>query len=449
MKKFLLTFAFVLFAFTFYNITEADACVAPVERIETGEVELYEADDIIMQYIKLNVRPAESNYVITIEASVRNKNAEPATVMFGIPYYFYNGLSASSNVSVTMNGNNVPGITKVDAVRNPALGDSQAYYSSYYCWSIDIVADDVAYMYITLTAGTRRYENGTQSLDLPMNVLQYWADEGGVGEIIINSPLVDVYSYDRALIMAPTSVSGDGIAIWKNGLSDYTSSLQICHNIEDRVLAAFFGYTYTDGVKGEASRAFSSKRYADAIRIIDREGLAEFADFSFMKMICYEKLGYETEAYDILKKIYNNPNICFAADNRYDISEYVSKKMIFEYYSSFEGSEKEVLQAKRDALNSGINNLTSSKSSVFIMWAKNEMSMLDMILGSVPQQGNQGNTSIPGQGTMTQTPWVSKISEPVIITVGIVIVVVVIFCLTGLFTGTMKKSSKTHSLKKR
>ena len=158
-----------------------------------------------------------------------------------------------------------------------------------------------------------------------------------------------------------------------------------------------------------------------------------------MKMVCYENLGLESSAYEILKTIYDK-NVCFSADNKYDISEYVKKRMLYMYYSSIDGKTEELLEAKKNILKTGIESLSESKSSVFMTWAKAELNNIE---GESAGDNDNDNDNQP-TGDPTQKSWLKEISEPVIITVGIVMIVVVIFCLTGMFSG-MNKNKKTKA----
>ena len=73
-------------------------------------------------------------------------------------------------------------------------------------------------------------------------------------------------------------------------------------------------------------------------------------------------------------------------------------------------------------------------------WAKAELNNIE---GESAGDNDNDNDNQP-TGDPTQKSWLKEISEPVIITVGIVMIGVVIFCLTGMFSG-MNKNKKTKA----
>lgn len=445
MKRFLLTFVFAVCVFACCHAVKAQACVAPLEYASDSDVMLYKTDDIAMQYCKLEIRPTAAGYfAVTAEIAVKN-NGDDANVTFGIPYYFYNGLSQVSSLAVNYKGSTSK-VTKLNAVKNEELGDTAPFYSSYYCWNADIKSGETAYMYITFTVSQRNYENNTMCIDIPLDVLKYWSNKSGSARIIIDSAAVNIYSYDRNPSIVPSFVYSDGKLVWKNDISIYNGNLTVYHNVDYSVIYKFFSNIYTSGPQKEAAELFRTRQYDAAISFIDENVLTEDINFVFMKMVCYENLGLESSANEILKTIYDK-NVCFSADNKYDISEYVKKRMLYMYYSSIDGKTEELLEAKKNILKTGIESLSESKSSVFMTWAKEELNSLEG--ESSGNNNNNNNNNNQETGDPTQKSWLKEISEPVIITVGIVMIVVVIFCLTGMFSGMNKnKKIKARNVKR-
>lgn len=444
MKRFLLVFVFLLCAFAYFNSDDADACIAPLELSSESEVSIYSADDLIMQYCRIEIRPAASYFAVTAEIAVKN-SGEKRNVTMGVPYYFYSGLSKTSNVSVNYKGSSLK-VTRLNGIKNADAETGNVFYNSYYCWTAEIDNGETAYMYITFTADQRAYENNTKCIDIPLDVLKFWSDESGMAEIIIDSAFVNIFSYDRTPSIAPSFVYSDGKLVWKKDISLYNGNLTVYHNIDNSVIQKFFANVYKSGKEKDASDLFGKRRYAEAVDFIDQNGLSESTDFMFMKMVCFEKLGLEDDAYEILKAIYDK-DVCFSADNRYDISEYTRKRLLFAYYSSVSEKSEELLKQKREILANGIKSLTDSKSSVFITWANNEIKTIDSMIKAYPQDNGQGD--VEQKGDLTAKQWLGKISEPVVIAVGIVIVAVTAFCIAGMLSGTKRnKKAKKRTIKR-
>lgn len=443
MKRFLLTLVFLFCVFAYFGLSSADACVAPLETASDSTVSLYKADELIMQYYKMEIRPAGSYFAVTLEVAVKN-NGEKKNVQMGIPYYFYSGLSKASNVAVNYKGASVK-VKRLDAVKNAEAYSGSVFYNSYYCWTAEIDKDEIAYMYITFTVDQRAYENNTLCIDIPLDVLQCWSDKSGIAEIIIDSAAVSIFSYDRTPSISPSFVYSDGKLVWKRDISLYNGNLNVCHNIDVSVISKFFTNVYKSGAEQKTATLFSNRKYAEAIASVDENGLSDNSDFLFMKMVCMEKLGFEDEAYEILKSIYDK-TVCFSADSRYDISEYTAKRMLYSYYCSITDTSQAMLKHKREVLTEGLETLSDSRSSVFITWVNSEIKTLNSMISAYSE--DDGQTTIEPTGNLTTKIWFGKISEPVIIAVGAVLIVVVIFCVTGMLSGKKKtKKTKTRNIK--
>ncbi len=453
MKKFLLTFVFCLFAFAFYNMAQAEACVAPLERSELNSVQIYEANDIILQYAKITIEPLQQTYKVTAELSLRNTNDSVKSLLLGIPKNFYNSNASVNSVSVSYNNNKITANADTPANKNTQLGEDQAFYGTYYSFPIEILADDVAYLYITFTADARHEESGLRYVDIPLDVLQYWKNAGGYIDLDIDGALTALYSYDVISPLRPTSVSEHGGLYWDESLSRCTSNITVGYYIDDVVISRFFKNEYSEGDAALAAQLFSQKRYGETIKLIDEKGLDAANNFKFMKMVCYEKLGEKGAAQDILKVLYTATDVCFSATQEYDISEYVSKRMIYTYYDSVPGVSKESFEQRLNVLQTGIKLLGDTRSYAFRLWANYEIRVQSALSG-IPVSGsdmgldNNQNAGV-GSGDMTQDVWMNQISQPILIMVGIIIIVVVIFCLTGMFTGTTKKTGRSHNFRKK
>ena len=69
------------------------------------------------------------------------------------------------------------------------------------------------------------------------------------------------------------------------------------------------------------------------------------------------------------------------------------------------------------------------------------------MIKAYPQDNGQGD--VEHKGDLTAKQWLGKISEPVVIAVGIVIVAVTAFCIAGMLSGAKRnKKAKKRTIKR-
>lgn len=107
-------------------------------------------------------------------------------------------------------------------------------------------------------------------------------------------------------------------------------------------------------------------------------------------------------------------------------------------------------------LSTGISSLSESKSSVFLKWARVEIKRLSNQGEDKPL--NPDKTQKPDDKPTPDTKpseelkeknLLKELSEPIILATGIVMIVVVLFCVMGMRSGNKKKKKEKVHYKKR
>ncbi len=450
MKKYILAIILAILMALTIGAVNASACVAPLTEAD-GNVMMYNEEDISLQNCYVEIRPAASYFAMTAEVSLKN-NSEAKTVKLGLPVFFNGGFAQAQNVSVTYKGQTLK-LKSRDASANPDIGTGNGNYSSFYTWDAEIGSNETATFLITLTVTTRMYKNDTQCIDLPLMLLNCWEGEGGMVNVLVDSAVMKVYSYERTPDYYPSSINEGGaleFSISKKDISSTGRELVINHNIDFEVLKKYYSNVYTSGDQKTVADLFKTRQYQSCIVKIDELGLTS-NDFTFMKMVCYEKLSMTKEANEILASIYDK-QVCFSSNNDYDIADYVSRRMLYDYYSlrKSEGANAATLN---DILTKGTAKLTS-KSKLFLDWTSAKQAELQKLIkaseNEKEEEGKKDPDNNPSEKSeMSFKTWLKSISEPLVLTVGVVMIVVVVFCLMGILSGGKKKTkAKTHYIKR-
>lgn len=444
MKKICITFLFAVCFAALFGICEAQACVAPVD-FENGTMIVYE-NDVSMGNFRIEMRPTESNYyAVTMEFSLKNNSGEQKTIKMGVPQYFYGSLTKISSFAVSRNGASVK-TTLTDMEKNAQFPSNDPYYGTMYVWQATLEADENAFFRSTYTVNTRSDKKNMEYVDIPLKILKYWGNGTTRLEAVLDSTMLNIYTYDRTTSIEPTTIEETGALIWKIKEFNCNSNLSVYYNNDISVIAKYFTNTALNDIQKQAAEFFRTRRYDAAVNFIeDNKELDGDVNYRFMKMVCYEKLGEETKAELLLDELLTE-TVCFSSNGEYDISEYVKKRLLYEYYTKAKntgiGEEK-----LNEILTEGMSTLTESKSSVFMSWANSEIKRNKLVINNMGYNENQKDPvdDIPQQsGNLTAKDWFKQLSQPTVIAVGIAILSVVVFCIFGMFTdkGNKKRNNE-------
>ncbi|MBE5818370.1 MAG: hypothetical protein E7312_04865 [Clostridiales bacterium] len=443
MKKYIMMFAFVVCVAAAVCTARAKACVVPIISDESSNTAGY-LQSVELESLRLELRPTESNYyATTLEFSVKNTTDAALDVTMGIPQYFYSTLSKISSLSVNFKGKSA-GAKLTDIAKAADHQSGDPYYNTVYVWTSHLEAGEIGYFRATFTVSTRADSKGMEYVDLPLKALRYWGDGKTSLNVTLDSTMLNIYSYDRTPSIRPTLVESTGALVWHLNEFDAKSNLTAYYNSDTAVITKYFNNMFTSGNEKQAADLFRAKRYYEAVAFIDsNEALSNNLNLRFMKMICLEKLGDEVAAKALLSELFDE-EVCFSSNTEFDLSEYVKKRMIFAYYNNAKasGAADSLLE---EILTTGLAKLTESKSSLFIDWANTQRKSLTLSPSNPNVGGSQqgSNTKPPEQsGELTVKQWLKQLSEPAVVTVGAVLVVVVIFCLVGMKNEKKKKPNK-------
>lgn len=426
---------------TLFGAVTAEACVVPLEEA-SGKYMVKDEKNVSVENAVIEIRPGSGTASYSLELALKNNGEEDTTVIVGLPKFFYSSLSNVSSVSVSINGSSVS-VKSYEGSANEAI-EYDPGFTSYYSWTVDIRSGETVYMTAGFAASTRAYNNGTQVADLPLRALTTWAGDVGNVEIKFDSLALDVYSYNRAPSLEPTKLYDGGMLEWKipSG-SDISKNLAVYYDIDFNVIQKYFSNIYKSGDEKTAAELFRQKKFNEAVNVIDSE-LSSSVDFQFMKMVCLEKLGRISQANDILAELYDK-DVCFSSNGEYDMSEYAKKRMLFNYYLVMSKKASDIPAANK-MLSKGIKSLSASKSSLFIDWAKKTASVEVSDDPSTPGKKEEDD---PKGEKFSFKKWLSEMSDPLILAFGILLIVVVVFCIMGLLSGNKpKKTVKKHSMKR-
>ena len=449
MRKYITMFAFAVCMAIAVCIAKAEACVVPLIPNESSITAGY-LQSVDMENVRLELRPTESNYyAVTLEFSVKNTTDTALDVTMGIPQYFYSTLSNISSLSVRFKGASTGAkLTDIAKAEDHQSGDP--YYNTVYVWTSHLEAGEIGYFRATFTAATRLDTNGMEYADIPLKALRYWGDGKTNVNITLDSTMLNIYTYDRTPSIRPTSVESTGALVWNLGDFEAKSNFTAYYNNDIAVITKYFTNVFKNGNEKQAADLFKAKRYYEAIVFIDSsEALSSNLNFRFMKMVCLEKIGDSVGAKALLSELFDE-DICFSSNTEFDLSEYVKKRMIFAYYNNAKssGAADSLLD---EILTTGLAKLTESRSSLFIDWANNERRSFTLSPSNPNIGGNQQgtNTTPPEQsGELTVKQWLKQLSEPTVVTVGAVLVVVVIFCLMGMRNEKVKNVKRKNKYSK-
>lgn len=444
MKKFCVIFLFTLCVAVLFTVSEAQACVAPIDT-ESATKLCYEKN-VSMNSFYLEMRPTESNYfAVTMEFSLKNTSEEQINVNIGVPQYFYGSLTKISSFAVSRNGTLIK--TKLtDMEKNEELSSSDPYYSTMYVWSATIEADEIAFFRSTFTVNTRLDKKNTEYVDIPLKALNFWGEGKTQFKAVLDSAMLNVYTYDKTPSIEPTTMDETGALVWN--ISDFAAkrNLSFYYNNDISVIAKYFTNTASDDIQKQAGDLFKARRYYEAINLINsNEELNNDVNYRFMKMVCCEKLG-DTKSYvELLNELFNK-DICFSANSEYDISEYVKKRMLYAYYNNAKnvGAGEEMLN---EILEEGISTMTASSSTLFMNWVNGEKKRNLLVIGSDYKENNNsnnGSNNIQQSGELTAKDWFKQLSQPAVLTVGLVVVLVALFCVFGMFADKNNKGGKKN-----
>ena len=423
---------------------KAQACVVPIISGESSITAGY-VQNVEMESVRLELRPTESNYyAVTLEFAIKNTDDTAIDVTMGVPQYFYSTLSKISSFAVNFKGKSTsPKLTDIAKAADHQSGDP--YYNTVYVWTSHLEAGETGYFRSTFTVSTRADNKGMEYLDVPLKALRYWGDGKTNVNITLDSTMLNIYTYDRTPSIRPTLVEPTGALVWRLNQFDAKSNLTAYYNNDIAVITKYFSNTCTQGNEKQVAELFKSKRYYEAVVFIDsNEALSRNLNLRFMKMICLEKLGDDIGAKALLSELFDE-DVCFSSNTEFDLSEYTKKRMVFAYYNSAKsaGAADSLLD---EILTVGLAKLTESKSSLFINWANTEKKTLALSPSNPNAGGNQqgSNTTPPEQiGDLTAKQWLKQLSQPAIVTVGVVLVVVVVFCFIGMGNDKVKKIKNT------
>ncbi len=440
MKRFIFTFLFTLCAVAVFGVVKAQACVVPLMQDENGALVQYYEEDISMENFMLEMRPTEGNsYAATMEFAVKNTSDMTKSVTFGVTKYFYATVTQITNFSMRFEG--ILTKTKLsDIKKNPSLQSGDPYYPSMYAWTVDIDAGETAFFRTAFSVDTRSDRRNTEFIDVPLKALRFWGNGQSRIKLVLDSALLNVYSYEKTPSMEISKMEDTGALIWEREEFDGSVNLSVSYNYDFSVIARYFTNVFTSGIEKQASDLFRLRKFGEAIKLIDEnEALANNMHFRFMKMVCCEKLGKTEDAKALLNELYSL-DVCFSSNSEFDLSEYAKKRMIFDYYSNAKsaGTSGAVLN---EILTEGIKALTSSRSSVFMAWVDREKAGNPVEDDDVQNNVSQIRPSdIPGQsGDLTVKQWFAQLSQPAVLTVGLALVVVVLYCIVGMQVEKNKK----------
>lgn len=415
-KNIMLAFFIVLGFFVCYGMTKVNACVVPLECDEEGIPSVVQSEDLVMQNFDLKVTSFNKTSAnIILQLAIKN-NGGDRTVIVGVPA----GMVESRQI-------------KLNSKQPTDLIDSSN--TTYHTWELEIKSNEIAYANLTITTIAYGYTNDSSRITLNLGRLKSWA---GLGNVVVEMDIRDsaLYSYDPTPSLVPTYIEESGRHVWK--LNSKPENLTIYYCPDDVVLKKFFLNVYKDGHEREAATFFYSSDYYGAIKLID-EKLSDNVDFQFMKMVCAEKLGMVDVAESILSQIYDK-TVCFSGNGSFDISEYVAKRMLYDYYKILLNKNyKQELLSK--LLSDGIESMSTSKSRIFINWAKSEIKMLETVV----EDDKKTDDTLPDGEEIKKKSLIKELSNPVVIATGVVMVAVVLFCVIGMTSnGKKKKAEKTN-----
>ncbi len=453
MKRFLITFAFVICFFAFIK-TEAEAFVAPVESND-NYISLYEEQTVCLEYVDILIQPMTDYFTMTADIVVTN-NGSAREMEFGIPYYFYSGLSNVTGISISRNGVQISPVLKNTAPDPEIPLEAQKTYS-YYCFKVPLNDNETILISFVINVSVRHYKNNMQCIDLPLSIFDYWVNSSGQIDIKLESRHTKIYSYDKAPNISPDKILETGALVWNFKTFSGLKNLIAYNNIDHQVIRKFFLNTYTSADARNAATLFGTHDYASAIAIID-EKLSSDINFLFLKMVCLEELGRKADVHALLQQLYSNADIGFSTNSEYDISEYIRKRMYYSYYNSCLETVDDY-KYLANLLGDCISTLSLSRSSVFISWVNDEIEYLNVHSGKEagtqigkPSGDNDNSTDKNDtlkDNDMKAFTWLEQLNEPVIIIVGIVLVVVVVFCMWGMLSNMNTKKSEKKRLKRR
>lgn len=439
MKRICITVLFAACFFALLGVSEAKACVAPVET-ETGTMICYEKD-VSMNNFYIEMRPTESGYyAVTMEFSIKNALDEQKTLNIGVPQYFYGALTKISNFAVSSKGSSVK-TTLTDMKNNEEHSSSDPYYSTMYVWPVTLEAGEIAFFRSTFTVNTRADKKNMEYADIPLKALRFWGDGKTSVKAVLDSTMLNVYTYDRTPSIEPTVIEDTGALIWDIVKFDGKSNLSFYYNSDISVIAKYFTNTASDDIQKQVSELFRTRRYNEAIQLIDSEkSLSSNVNYRFMKMVCHEKLGNIDEVTKLLNELFTK-DVCFSSNGEYDISEYIKKRMLYTYYDNAKdlGVSREMLN---EILEEGTKTLTESKSFVFMSWVNKEIQHNKALIGKEYEGDNGSNVIPPQSGDLTAKDWFKQLSQPAVMTVGIVIIVVALFCVFGMLANNGSNGRK-------
>ena len=440
MKKFFITFAFAVIATVLFGMAKAAACIVPVD-LDGGSPMAYDEQDLTMEFFKIDIRPTlNSSYSATIEFAVKNHSEADKAMTFGMPRYFQNPAAASSVTA--SHKNKLITVTLENIARNPQA-EGLPYYNSMYTFAGVVPAGGVEYFRVSFTVHPRSDSKNMYFIDLPLRALGYWANETVNTKVVLDSFLLNIYSYDKMPDMMPSYAEATGALVWDMPQYSCDKNMLTYYNLDFPTLSRFFTNTYTTGEAKVVAELFSKRCYGQVIDAIDgNESLSENLNFQFMKMCCLESLGDMTGADEILSEIYKE-DICFSTNSSFDISEYVKKRMLHRHYTSLK-SKSAAAELLNEVLVEGMEHLTSSRSQIFINWMRSEMRINELSISQnyVPGVGggNDGNGDEQiGGGHLTVKEWFKELSHPAVLTVGAVMVAVMVFCIVGMLADNNKK----------
>lgn len=441
MKKFCVIFVFTMCFTVLFGISQAQACVAPVDTQDGNKLQ-YE-ENISMKNFRIEMRPTESNYyAVTMEFSLKNNSEEQKTVNMGVPQYFYGSLTKISSFAVSRNGSALKA-KLTDIEKNENLSSTDLYYSTMYVWSATLEADEIAFFRSTYTVNTRTDKKNMEYVDIPLKTLKFWGNGTTRLEAVLDSAMLNVYTYDRTPSIEPTQIENTGALIWNIAEFDCKSNLSFYYNNDISVIAKYFTNTASDDIQKKAANLFKTRQYYSSISFIEEnKSLDTNMNYRFMKMICHEKLGNLSEATALLNELFSK-DICFSSNGEYDISEYVKKRMLYAYYNNAKnmGAGEELLN---EILTEGTSTLTTSKSFIFMDWVNKELKNNKLVIGTeYKEPENDPSDDIPQQsGNLTAKDWFKQLSQPAVLTVEISVAAVVAFCIFGMFADKGGKNGK-------
>lgn len=442
MKKICIAFLFALCFVVLFATSEAEACVAPVD-IEDGAKVYYE-DGVSMNHFYIEMRPTESNYyAVTMEFSLKNISGEYKNINIGVPQYFYGSLTKISSFAVSSKGSTIK--TKLtDMIKNAELQTSDPYYGTMYVWSAALEKDETVFFRSTFTVNTRSDKKNMEYVDIPLKTVRFWGNGKTRFNAVLDSTMLDIYTYDKTPSIEPTEIEDTGALIWNIPNFEGKSNLSFYYNNDISVIAKYFTNTASNELQKQATELFRTRRYYDAIEFIEsNKALNDNMNYRFMKMVCYEKLGDAENEKALLNELYAN-DVCFSSNGEYDISEYIKKRMLYAYYNNAKsmGAGEELLN---EILEDGASTLTESKSAIFMHWVNKEIKRNKIVIGSDYKNNNnenEDNDNIQQSGNLTAKDWFKQLSQPAVLTVGIVIAIIALFCVFGMFADRGNKNSK-------